>query len=41
MIKECKVADVVTYMNRPSDWISGPIVRGVVYGSKLIERTDL
>ena len=30
MIKEYKVSDVVTYMNRSSDWISGPIVRGVI-----------
>ena len=30
MIKEYKVGDVVTYMNRPSDWISGPIVCGVI-----------
>ena len=30
MMKEYNVGDVVTYMNRPSDWISGPIVRGVI-----------
>ena len=28
-MKEYKVGDVVTYMIRPSDWMRGPIVRGV------------
>ena len=30
MMKEYNVGDVVDYMNRPSDWISGPIVHGVI-----------
>ena len=29
-MKEYKVGDVVTYINRPNDWVSGPIVRGVI-----------
>lgn len=29
-MKEYKVGDVVTYMNRRSDYMSGPIVRGVI-----------
>ena len=28
-MKEYKVGDVVTYMIRSSDWMRGPIVRGV------------
>ena len=42
-MKEYKVGDVVTYMNRRSDYMSGPIVRGVVkrieiYGGEGNER---
>lgn len=29
-MKDYKVGDMVTYMNRYSDWVSGPIVRGVI-----------
>ena len=30
MMKEYKVSDVVTYMNRPTDWMCGPVVRGII-----------
>ena len=42
-MKDYKVGDVVTYMKRSGDWLSGPIVRGVIkrieiYGGESNER---
>ena len=42
-MKEYKVGDIVTYMKRSCDWMSGPIVRGVIkrieiYGGEENER---